>query len=169
MLYDIMELEEIKKNAKFLINYLPGMEIPGIVKFRCRYKHMVAFAKCFGISDPKYIGPEESGIIACPAFANVFSAKLYINMATISFEQNGKKRGFLLDFSKLLHAANEYDWDGCVKIRPGDFLTIRGKIGKIWVNEKMRLFGEIFQTARNQRGELVCKVKSVATIAPGGY
>ena len=164
-----MESEEIKKNAEFLIDFLPGMEIPGSVKFRCKYKHMVEFARCFGIINPLYVGPDEEKVIACPAFANTFSAKLYINMATITFKQNGKKRGFLLDFSKLLHAANEYDWDGCVKIKPGDMLTIKGKIGKIWVNEKMRLFGEIYQTARNQHGEIVCKVKSVATIAPGGY
>ena len=164
-----MNSEEIKKNAEFLMDLLPGMEIPGSVKFRCKYKHMVEFAKCFGITNPLYVHADEKKVIACPAFANVFSAKLYINMATISFEQNGKKRGFLLDFSKLLHAANEYDWDGCVKIRAGDLLTIQGKIGKIWVNEKMRLFGEIYQTARNQHGEMVCKVKSVATIAPGGY
>ena len=164
-----MNSEEIRRNAEFLMDLLPGMEIPGSVKFRCKYKNMIEFAKCFGITNPLYVDTDEKKIIACPAFANVFSAKLYINMATITFEQNGKKRGFLLDFSKLLHAANEYDWEGCVKIRPGDLLTIQGKIGKIWVNEKMRLFGEIYQTARNQRGEIVCKVKSVATIAPGGY
>jgi hypothetical protein len=169
IIYEIMELNEIKKNAEFLINYLPGMEIPGEVKFRCKYKHMVAFAKCFGISDPRYIGPEEKGIIACPAFANAFSAKLYINMAQIAFEQDDKQRGLVLDFKKLLHAANEYDWEGCVKVKPGDILTIKGKIGKVWVNEKLRLFGEILQTVRNQDGKLVCKVKSVATIAPGGY
>ncbi|MBD3255451.1 MAG: hypothetical protein GF383_10180 [Candidatus Lokiarchaeota archaeon] len=164
-----MDPEEIKKNAEFLINRVSGMEIPGSVRFRCKYKHMVRFAKCFGIEDPKYVGPEESEIIACPAFANAFSAKLYVNMATISFEQDGKKRGFLLDYKKLLHAANEYDWEGCVKIKPGDVLTINGEIGNLWVNEKMRLFGEIFQTVKNQNGELVCKVKSIATIAPGGY
>lgn len=164
-----MNEKEIKRNADFLINYLPGMEIPGTVKFRCKYKDMVKFAECFRIKNPEYVGSEESKIIACPAFANVFSAKLYINMAGIIFEQDGKKRGLVLDFKKLLHAANEYDWEGCVKIKPKDILTIKGKIGRIWVNEKMRLFGEIFQTVKNQNGELVCKVKSVATIAPGGY
>jgi hypothetical protein len=164
-----MNSEEINKNAEFLIDFLPGMEIPGSVEFRCKYKHMVKLAKCFGINDPIYIGPEESGIIACPAFANAFSAKLYINMARIIFEQDGKKRGLVLDFKKLLHAGNEYDWEGCVKIRPGDILMIKGKIGNVWVNEDMRLFGEIFQTIRNQDGNLVCKVKSIATIAPGGY
>ncbi|TFG07030.1 MAG: hypothetical protein EU539_06040 [Promethearchaeota archaeon] len=163
-----MELEEVKRNAEFLVNFLPGMEIPGSAKFRCKYKHMVEFAKCFGIDDPMYVGSEKE-IIACPAFANTFSAKLYINMAGIIFEQNGKRRGFVLDFKKLLHAANEYDWEGCVNIKPGDKLTITGKIGNVWVNDKMRLFGEIYQTIKNQNGELVCKVKSVATIAPGGY
>jgi hypothetical protein len=164
-----MNPEEIKRNAKFLIDFLPGMEIPGSVKFRCNYKHMVKLAKCFGITDPIYIGQEENGIVACPAFANAFSAKLYINMARIIFEQDGKKRGLVLDFKKLLHAGNEYDWEACVKIKPGDMLLIKGNIGKVWVNEDMRLFGEIFQTVRNQEGDLVCKVKSVATIAPGGY
>jgi hypothetical protein len=164
-----MDKENIKRNAEFLKKILPGMKIPGSVKFRCRYKHMVEFAECFGLTDPKYIGPDEDKVIACPAFANTFSAKLYVNMATIRFAQDGKMRGFLLDFNKLLQAANEYNWEGCVKIRPGDKLTITGEIGKIWTNEKMRLFGEIHQTVKNQDGELVCKVKSVATIAPGGY
>ena len=102
-----MKPEEIKRNGEFLIDFLPDMEIPGSVKFRCRYKHMVKLAKCFGINDPIYIGPDENGIIACPAFANAFSAKLYINMARIVFEQDGKKRGLVLDFKKLLHAGNE--------------------------------------------------------------
>ncbi|MFO7796946.1 MAG: MaoC family dehydratase N-terminal domain-containing protein [Promethearchaeia archaeon] len=164
-----MDKETIKRNAEFLQKKLPGMKIPGKVKFHCRYKHMVEFAKCFDLTDPKYIGPDEDKIIACPAFANAFSAKLYVNMATIQFEQNGKTRGFLLDFKKLLHAANEYDWEDCVKIRAGDKLTMEGEIGDIWVNEKMRLFGEIFQRVKNQNGELVCKVKTIATIAPGGY
>jgi len=164
-----MDEDTIKCNAEFLKKKLPGMEIPGSVRFRCRYKHMVEFAKCFGLKDPKYIGPDEDKVIACPGFANTFSAKLYVNMATIQFEQDGKIRGFLLDYNKLLHAANEYDWEGCEKIRPGDKLIITGEIGKIWVNEKMTLFGEIFQTARNQNGELVCKVKSIAAISAGGY
>jgi len=164
-----MDKETIKRNAEFLQEILPGMKIPGKVKFHCKYKHMVEFAKCFDLTDPKYIGSDEDKIIACPAFANAFSAKLYVNMATIQFEQNGKIRGFLLDFKKLLHAANEYDWEDCVKIRAGDKLTMEGEIGDIWVNEKMRLFGEIFQRVKNQNGELVCKVKTIATIAPGGY
>lgn len=164
-----MRPEEIKKNAEFLIQTLPGMKIPSSVKFRCKYKHMVEFAKCFGISDPLYVGPIENEIIACPAFANAFSAKLYVNMAQIILNQDGKQRGLVLDFKKLLHAANEYDWEDCVKIKAGDILTIKGQIGKVWVNKEMRLFGEIFQTITNQMGDLICKVKSVATIAPGGY
>ena len=35
----ILDSYEIKKNADFLVNFLPGMEIPGEVKFRCKYKH----------------------------------------------------------------------------------------------------------------------------------
>ncbi|TFF90517.1 MAG: hypothetical protein EU548_02625 [Promethearchaeota archaeon] len=164
-----MDKETIQENAEFLKKKLPGMKIPGKVHFRCRYKHMVEFAQCFGLTDPKYVDSEEKGIIACPAYANAFSAKLYVNMATIRFEKDGKMRGFLLDFNKLLHAANEYDWEGCKKIRAGDKLTIEGEIGNIWVNKNMRLFGEIIQIVKNQNDELVCKVKSIATIAPGGY
>jgi hypothetical protein len=164
-----MKDSQIKRNAKFLVKTLPGMKIPGKVNFRCKHQHMVEFARCFGISDPKYTGPEGSGIIACPAFANAFSAKLYVNMAQIRFKQDNKDRGLVLDFKKLLHAGNEYNWEDCVKIRPGDKLSIEGTIGKVWVNKDMRLFGAIHQVVTNQNDELVCKVKSIASIAPGGY
>lgn len=164
-----MDEKQIRQNAQFLIDTLPGMEIPGLVTFHCRYKHMVKFARCFGIDSPKYVGQEGSGIIACPAFANAFSAKIYINMAQMKLKQDNNERGLVLDFKKLLHAGNEYNWKDCEEIRPGDKLTIKGSIGKVWVNENLRLFGEIYQVAKNQHGKLVCKVKSVASIGPGGY
>ncbi|HEC37161.1 MAG TPA: hypothetical protein ENI29_02930, partial [bacterium] len=60
-------IEEMKKNADFLIKNLPGKDVPGSAKINVRYKNLVNFAKCFGITDPKYVGSEEEGIVACHA------------------------------------------------------------------------------------------------------
>ena len=70
----------MKKNAEFLIKTLPTVEIPGSAKVKCRYKKMVDFAKCFGYTEEKYIGPEEKGIIACPGFANSVSVKAFYTL-----------------------------------------------------------------------------------------
>ena len=70
-----MDDEEIKKNADFLVSYLSGKEIPGSVKLSVRYRTLVDFAKVYGITNPKYIGSEEEGIVACHAFANNFTIK----------------------------------------------------------------------------------------------
>ncbi|GAG92870.1 unnamed protein product, partial [marine sediment metagenome] len=54
-----MDIDEMKKNADFLINNMKGMEIPGSTTINIRYRNMVNFAKVYGITDPKYIGSEE--------------------------------------------------------------------------------------------------------------
>ena len=58
------DIEEMKRNAQFLIENLPGTDLPGTAKISVRYRNLVNFAKCFGITDPKYVGPEEEGIVA---------------------------------------------------------------------------------------------------------
>ena len=65
-----MDDKQIKKNAEFLINNLAGKEVEGSVKINIRYKNLINFANVYGIEDPKYVGSEEHGIIACHAFAN---------------------------------------------------------------------------------------------------
>ena len=46
-----MKLEEIRRNAEFLINTLPGKEIEGFAKINCRYKNLVNLALIYGIQD----------------------------------------------------------------------------------------------------------------------
>ncbi|KKL48697.1 hypothetical protein LCGC14_2322940, partial [marine sediment metagenome] len=38
-------IEEMKKNADFLIENLPGKDVPGSAKINVRYKNLVNFAK----------------------------------------------------------------------------------------------------------------------------
>ncbi|MHA1489513.1 MAG: FAS1-like dehydratase domain-containing protein [Promethearchaeota archaeon] len=166
-----MDPEEVKKNADFLVENLAGADIPGSAKVSVRYKTLVSFAKVYGITDPKYVGAEEDGIVACHAFANHFTVKaLYKLLLGLKLTQDGKERPFLINPGKLLHAGNKYNWEGCVDVKPGDKLTIRGKWGKVWVVEKnMILFAELLVDVKNQNDELVCKVTTNAAVRPGGY
>ena len=166
-----MDDEQIKKNAEFLIKNLAGTEVEGSVKISIRYKNLINFAKVYGIEDPKYVGSEEQGIIACHAFANFFTVKaLYKLLIGVKLEQDGEIRPFILNVGKLLHAGQKYDWEDCVDIKPGDKLTITAKWGKVWVVEKnMILFGELLVEVKNQNGELVCKPTVTAAIRSGGY
>ena len=166
-----MDENEIKKNAEFLIKNLNGMEVPGKAKISIRYKNLVDFAKVYGITNPKYVGPEEDGVVACHAFANHFTIKaLYKLLLGMKLEQDGKERPFILNPGKLLHAGQVYNWEGCVDLKPGDKLTINAKWGKVWLIEKnMILFAELHVDVKNQDDEFVCKPIVRAAVRPGGY
>jgi len=166
-----MDDDQIKKNAEFLVNNLGGKEVPGSVKFSVRYKTLVSFAKVYGITDPKYVGSEEEGIIACHAFANNFTVKtLYKMLLGMKLVQDGEERPFVKNPGKLLHMGQTYDWDGCVDIKAGDKLIITAKWGKVWLIEKnMMLLAEFHVTVKNQNGELVVKPIVTAGLRPGGY
>jgi len=161
----------MKENAEFLIKELPGKKVPGKVTIRCRYNDLVKFADVFGINDPKYVGPEEDGIVACKAFANHFTIKaLYKLLLGMKLEQNGKIRTFVLDPGKLLHAGQKYNWEDCVDLRDGNKLTVTAEWGKVWLIEKnMILFAELLVTVKNENNELVCKPTVRAAVRPGGY
>lgn len=166
-----MDKAEIKKNADFLIKNLVGKEIPGTARVSIRYKTLVNFAEIYGITDSKYVGPEENGIVACHAFANHFTIKaLYKLLLGMKLDQDGVERPFMLNVNKLLHGGQKYDWDGCVDVKPGDKLSITAKFGKVWVIENtMVLFSEIEVLVKNQDDELVCKPLITAAVRPGGY
>lgn len=165
-----MDEAQIKKNAEFLIENLPKVEILGEAKIRCKYRKMVEFAKCFGYTDKKYIGSEEE-IIACPGFANSYAVKAFYTLVPgVKLEQDGVKRDLALVPTKLLHASQKYNWENCVPIKPGDILIAKARFGKIWVHEEsMRLFAEMFLTVKNQNDELVCQITAGAAISAGGY
>ncbi|MFW9939801.1 MAG: MaoC family dehydratase N-terminal domain-containing protein [Candidatus Thorarchaeota archaeon] len=164
-------IEEMKKNAEFLIEKLPGMEIPGSAKLSVRYRNLVNFAKCFGITDPKYVGPEEEGIVACHAYANAYTIKsLYTLVPGARLTQNGEERMLVKNPRMILHAGNIYNWEGCVDVKPGDKLVGTAKFGKVWLVEaNMMLFAELITTIKNQNNETVCNVVVTAGIRKGGY
>jgi len=166
-----LDIDELKKNAEFLINTLTGMEIPGSATFNIRHRNLVKFAKVYGITDPKYVGSEEEGVVACHAFANYFTVKaLYKLVLGIKVEQNGKERGLVRDPGKMLHTGNRYNWEGCVNIKSGDKLKVTGKCGKVWLIEKnMILFVEFLINIKNQNNEPVCNVVITAGLRKGGY
>jgi len=166
-----MEPEEIKKNAEFLIKNISGKELPGKVNISIRYKKLVDFAEVYGITDPKYVGSEEDGIIACHAFANHFTIKaLYKLLLGMKLIQDGKERPFVLNPNKLLHAGQLYNWEGCVEVHPGDKLSVQAKWGKVWlIEDNMILFAELHVEVKNQDGKMVCKPVVTAAVRPGGY
>ncbi|MHA1763251.1 MAG: FAS1-like dehydratase domain-containing protein, partial [Promethearchaeota archaeon] len=141
------------------------------VNIKVRYKNLVGFAKIYGITDPKYVGSEEKGIVACHAFANHFTVKaLYKLLLGMKLIQDGKERPFLINPGKLLHAGQKYNWEGCVDVKPGDVLIVTAKWGKVWLVEKnMILFTELLVNVKNQNNDLVCKPTVTAAVRPGGY
>lgn len=166
-----MDPEEIKKNAEFLKKNLSGKEIPGSVSISIRYKKLVDFAEVYGITNPKYVGLEEDGIIACHAFANHFTIKaLYKLLLGMKLTQDGKERTFILNPNKLLHAGQLYNWEGCVDVKPGDKLEVKAKWGNVWVVEdNMILFADLHVEVKNQDNQMVCKPVVTAAVRPGGY
>ena len=166
-----METKEMKKNADFLIKNLPGMIIPGSATLVCRYRKLVNLAKIYGITDPKYVGPEEDGIVACHAWANAYTVNaLFKLVLNTKLTQDGKERPVLLNVGKLLHAGNIYDWEGCVDVKNGDKLTGKAKWGDFWlVEETLTLFGYLHLEVKNQNDELVCNVSGRLAVRPGGY
>ncbi|MHA2282536.1 MAG: FAS1-like dehydratase domain-containing protein [Promethearchaeota archaeon] len=164
-------IEEMKKNAEFLIENLPGKDVPGSAKINVRYRNLVNFAKCFGITDPKYIGPEEEGIIACHAYANAYTIKgLYTLVPGARLVQDGEERMLVKNPRMILHAGNKYNWEGCVDVKPGDKLIATAKWGNVWLVEaNMMLFAELITTIKNQNDETVCNVVVTAGIRKGGY
>jgi len=167
-----LTIEEMKKNADFLIEKLPGMEIPGFAKISCRAKKMRALAECFGITDPKYVGENDEELIGCHAWANHFTVKSFYTIIPSSklTLPDGTKRDFLLNPNRLLHAGNRYNWEGCVPVKAGDKLLGKGKWIDVWLVEKnMNLFASLELEVRNQNDELVCKVLTRAVVRAGGY
>lgn len=161
-----MDQAEIEKNAKFLVENLPGTDIKSKVRFRVKYNDLVNFAKCFGITDPKYVGSEDE-IVAFPAFANAFTVKaLYTLIPSIKLEQDGNMRMLFINPAKALHASQEYEF--IKDIRPGDKLITSAIVGKVWEKD-LRLFVEIFMETVNQDGVVVVKGINIFTMAAGGY
>ncbi len=161
----------MKSNAEFLIKNVKGVEIPGTVKVTIRYKSLVSFAKVYGITDPKYIGSEEDGVVACHAFANHFTIKaVYKLLIGFQVDQDGEPRAIMLDPGKLLHTGNIYNWEGCVDVKPGDKLFITGSCEDVWLNEtNMMLFYKFLVNVKNQNEEPVCRVVITAGVRKGGY
>ncbi|MFX1501628.1 MAG: MaoC family dehydratase N-terminal domain-containing protein [Promethearchaeota archaeon] len=166
-----MDVKEMKKNAEFLIDNMKGKDIPGSTKINIRYRNVVNFAKIYGITNPKYVGTEELGVIACHAFANYYTIKaIYKLLIGIKLNKNGKERGIIIDPGKLLHAGNRYNWEGCVDVKPGDRLTVTGKCTNIWLVEKnMILFADFLVHVKNQNNESVCNITISAGFRKGGY
>jgi hypothetical protein len=166
-----MDIEEMKNNANFLINNMKGKDIPGSTTVNIRYRNMVNFAKVYGINDPKYVGSEEDGVVACHAFANYFTIKaIYKLLLGFKLNQDGKERGIMLDPGKLLHAGNRFNWEGCVDVKPGDKLTVTGKcIDVKLVEQNMMLFADFLVNVKNQNNEPVCKITISAGFRKGGY
>ncbi|MEJ2279021.1 MAG: MaoC family dehydratase N-terminal domain-containing protein, partial [Candidatus Lokiarchaeota archaeon] len=160
-----------EKNAEFLMNTLPGTEISGKAKVKCRHRDLVKFAKVYGLTNPKYVADKEQEVTACKAWANAITVKsFYILIPATKLEKDGEERPFLLNPNKLLHAGNHYNWEGCVPIKSGDKIISKGKWGKMWlVEDNMILFAELLLTAKNQNDETVVKVTTQAAVRPGGY
>ncbi len=163
-------IEDMKKNAEFLIENLSGKDLPGIAKINVRYKNLINFAKCFGITDPKYVGPEEE-VVACHAYANAYTIKsLYTLAPGAKLVQDGEERMLVKNPRMILHAGNKYNWEGCVDVKPGDKLIATAKFGKVWLVEaNMMLFVELITKINNQNNEPVCNVVVTAGLRKGGY
>ncbi|GAB4322627.1 MAG: hypothetical protein Kow0069_27420 [Promethearchaeota archaeon] len=142
---------------------------------------MVRFAKAIGETRPEYVQPgktedgkdDYSTLIGHPAMPAmwVLDAMMKVDDATMT-DEDGVKWTFDIDFIKLLHTGQEYDYTDCVPVRAGDVLVSQGKLADVYVKgspgkELLWIVGEI--ETRNQKKELVVRTRLTAGIRKGGY
>ncbi|OLS16261.1 MAG: hypothetical protein RBG13Loki_0084 [Promethearchaeota archaeon CR_4] len=170
---DLIPDEVLKKFVGFPI----GKKI-----FRVKGKDMVEFAKAIGETRPEYITPAGTKEDGKPDFSNIIGHPAYPAMWALSAaagveeanytDDKGKKWKLDVNMAKLLHTAQEYDYKGCVPIKDGDKLYTFGKLADANIKGspgKELLFVTIDEETKNDKGELVVRIKVAAGIRKGGY
>ncbi len=171
-----LTVEFLEKYADKIIGFPTGKK-----RYRVKGKKMVDFAKAIGETKPEYVKPgkdaegktDYSNIVGHPALQAcwVLDAMMGIDNATME-DDEGNKWTFDIDFIKLLHTGQQYNYEGCVPIKDGDKLLAAGKIADVNIKgspgkELLWITGDI--ETKNQDKKLVGRCKLTAGIRHGGY
>jgi hypothetical protein len=165
------------KIIKAVIGFPTGKKL-----WRVKGKDMVAYAKSINETRPEYISPGTNaegkpdyakiiGHTALPAMWAI-SAAMGMDDAGYKDSDTGKVYKLDINFAKLLHTAQEYDYEGCVPIKDGDKLTTTGKLADVYIKGspgKELLWITIEMVTKNQKDEPVVKIRLSAGIRKGGY
>lgn len=177
------DVEKVELTEEILAKYKDKIigQPAGKKRFRCKGRKMVAFAKSIGETRPEYVSPgktdegkpDYANIIGHPAMPAmwVLDAMMGMDQASVQ-DDEGNTYSFGINFIKLLHTGQEYDFTDCVPIKHGDKLMALGKIADVFIKgspgkELLWLVGDI--ETKNQKKELVNRCKLTAGIRKGGY
>ncbi len=165
------------KILKAVIGFPTGKKI-----WRVKGKDMVEFAKAIGETRPEYISPgtkedgkpDYSKIIGHTALPAMWALSAAMGMDDAAYLDPDTKKKWKLDinFAKLLHTAQEYDYTGCVPVKDGDKLTTTGKLADVNIKGspgKELLWITVAMETKNDKGEPVVKIRLSAGIRKGGY
>ena len=110
--------------------------------FRVKGKDMVAYAKAIGETRPEYIEPgvkedgkpDYSNIIGHPALPAMWTISAMMGVDDANFiNDEGQKVKLDINYAKLLHTGQEYDYTDCVQVKDGDKLTTVGTLAECFI------------------------------------
>ncbi len=166
-----------EKILKAVVGFPTGKKI-----WRVKGKDMVEYAKAIGETRPEYIAPgtkedgkaDYSNIIGHTALPAMWAISAAMGMDDAGYKDpdTGKTWKLDINFAKLLHTAQEYDYEGCVPIKDGDKLVTTGKLADVNIKGspgKELLWITVAMETKNQNDQLVVKIRLSAGIRKGGY
>jgi hypothetical protein len=149
--------------------------------YRVKGKEMVAYALAIGETRPEYVEPGEgdgkpdySNIIGHPALPAKWAIEAAMGVDSIPpvTTEDGQQVKMEINMLKLLHTAQEYDYTDCVPIKDGDKLVTFGEVAECFIKGspgKELLWMTIAEETKNQKDELIVRIKVTAGIRKGGY
>jgi hypothetical protein len=164
----------MSERAESYFKQFEGMEVEKSI-YRIKGKSLCAYAKAIGDPNPKYYiesegvdSPDYSKIEAHPAYAATYTIPGLFKLA----DANGTDgQPMIKNVGKLLHTGQDYDFSGCVPLKPTetekvytyakvDTISIKSEI--LWISVKM-------ETKNKEGDKLFCKTTLTVGIRKGGY
>ena len=125
--------------------------------FTVEAQHMIDYTESVGIFNPKY---KE---IAFPGYVCTFVLPSLWHWRQAVPEY----KGLVKDPRYIVHGGQEYEFTG-IEIKPGDILTSKTRMDKIFVKKNM-LFLIYKVTTTNQKDQLVVTTTITIIVRPGGF
>lgn len=148
----------------------------GSKAYRIRGRKMSAYSKAIDDTNPKYYVPKGKGddkpdyskIEAHPAYAATYTIPGILEALPDVKDDAGEK--LVTNIYKLLHTAQEYNYEGCVPLTDAvSKVYTKGVIKKVWIKKGM-LWVEIGMTTTNEEEtEIYCKTTLMGLLRQGGF
>ncbi len=164
-------MNDIKKNANFIIDYLTGRKIPTQYKIRIKERNLGSFRQIYSdpglMEEPSQINSLKANHFYSVVFVNALFYKL---IPSITFEFEGKMRNLILNHDKIGHQGSVFNWEGCVAIKANDKITEEATCTEAWFDEERALlFLKFLIIVNNQEKAMVCKITSTVTMEEGSF